>query len=81
MEKHFMVSYNNLRRGRLHVLVSSAFSHATLPHLFSNMHTILSVGPQLQSALGRGKFIQLYLLGGIASSIATTVWHRQVPCF
>ncbi|KAL6616104.1 hypothetical protein ACP70R_038374 [Stipagrostis hirtigluma subsp. patula] len=37
MTRHFMISLDNFKSGRLHTLLTSAFSHAELDHLFTNM--------------------------------------------
>ncbi|XP_021312462.1 RHOMBOID-like protein 12, mitochondrial isoform X1 [Sorghum bicolor] len=37
MRRHFMISLDNLKSGRLHTLLTNAFSHAESNHLFANM--------------------------------------------
>ena len=52
MMRHFVVSRDNLANGRIHTLLTSAFSHAEAPHLGMNMITLMSVGPQIIDSLG-----------------------------
>ncbi|RUS32816.1 LOW QUALITY PROTEIN: hypothetical protein BC938DRAFT_474171 [Jimgerdemannia flammicorona] len=44
MTKNFLVSNNNIEHGRLHTLLTSAFSHKDLPHLGINMFVLYSIG-------------------------------------
>ncbi len=59
--------------GEYHRLLTAAFLHANLFHLLTNMLALSSVGPPLEEALGRARFLALYLLsalGGSALSLA-----------
>ena len=59
--------------GEYYRLLTSAFLHANLLHIALNMYLLYMVGPPLEVALGRARFIGLYLvsaLGGSAVSYA-----------
>ena len=59
--------------GEVYRLLTSAFLHGGLLHLLLNMYAIYLFGPQIEAALGRLRFIALYLvsaLGGSALSYA-----------
>jgi len=61
-------------------LLTSFFSHATLPHLFNNMQALLFVGPSLAQRLGAGTFLSLYLASGLAgnlASLAVGAWRER----
>ncbi|PWZ12154.1 RHOMBOID-like protein 12, mitochondrial [Zea mays] len=47
MRKHFMISLDNFKSGRLHTLLTSAFSHAEFNHLFANMFGLFFFGSSL----------------------------------
>jgi membrane associated rhomboid family serine protease len=49
-------------------LVTSTFSHVAIWHLGFNMLAIWVLGPQLELAIGRTRFLALFLLSGIAGS-------------
>ena len=59
-------------------LISAAFLHANLMHLAGNMFFIWYVGSRLEDALGRGRWVTLYLLCAIVGSIASFAWHALV---
>jgi membrane associated rhomboid family serine protease len=54
--------------GEYYRLVTAAFLHAGLLHLAMNMFALASLGPVLESALGRIRFVALYLLSALGGS-------------
>ena len=54
-------------------LVTSMFTHVEPLHLAANMIALWFLGPQLEAALGRLRFLALYLLSGLAGS-AMILW-------
>ncbi|MCH1865675.1 rhomboid family intramembrane serine protease [Nocardioides sp. CFH 31398] len=51
-------------------LVTSMFTHLEWWHIAFNMLALWVLGPQLELALGRLRFLALYLLSGLAGSVA-----------
>lgn len=51
-------------------LATSAFSHVAIWHLGLNMMALYFLGPQLESILGRGRFLAVYLLSALCGSTA-----------
>ena len=51
--------------GQVYRLLTAAFLHAGLLHIGSNMIALLSLGPALEAALGRVRYLTLYLLSEI----------------
>jgi membrane associated rhomboid family serine protease len=49
-------------------LLTSAFSHLEIWHIGFNMLALWVLGPQLELAIGRVRFLALYLLSGLAGS-------------
>ncbi|DBA89210.1 TPA: hypothetical protein ACH3X1_016357 [Trebouxia sp. C0004] len=70
MERHAMVSINSIREGRMYTLLTSAFSHASLNHLFANMFTFYFFGREIGLLFGGKKLLALYVAGGIVGSLA-----------
>ena len=54
-------------------LLTATFLHFGFAHVLLNMLALLSLGPVLEQALGRTRFLALYLLSGVAGTTATYV--------
>ena len=54
--------------GQYYRLLTAAFLHAGLLHLGSNVLALASLGPPLEQALGRARFLTLYVLSAIGGS-------------
>ena len=54
-------------------LLTSMFTHVEIWHIGFNMVALWALGPQLELAIGRARFLALYLLSGLAGS-ATVMW-------
>ena len=55
--------------GELYRLVSSAFLHYGITHILFNMWALYVVGPPLEAALGRLRYVALYLVSAIGGSV------------
>lgn len=55
-------------QGQWYRLLTAACLHAGLFHLLTNMLALLSIGPQLEAALGRTRFLALYVLSALGGS-------------
>jgi membrane associated rhomboid family serine protease len=77
MSDQFTVSWHGLfGELRLWTVLTSAFSHEGLLHLFWNMLGLHWFGPDLEQLYGRRNFLLLYLYGGLVSSLAHVTWER-----
>lgn len=54
-------------------LITSTFLHANLLHIALNMYFLWFVGSAVESALGRGRFLLIYLVSGLAGSAGALV--------
>jgi membrane associated rhomboid family serine protease len=54
--------------GEYYRLLTSAFLHENVVHIGLNMYLLYLVGPPLEAALGRARFIALYLLSALGGS-------------
>lgn len=55
--------------GEMYRLLTSAFLHFGLTHLAFNMLALYFVGPPLEVALGRARFLTLYLVSALGGSV------------
>jgi membrane associated rhomboid family serine protease len=54
--------------GQWYRLLTAAFLHAGFVHILSNMFALITLGPQLEAALGRTRFLALYVLAALGGS-------------
>lgn len=54
-------------------VLTSGFTHVAITHILFNMFALWVIGPQLELALGRVRFLALYLLSLLAGS-AVVLW-------
>ncbi len=54
--------------GQWYRLLTAAFLHAGLFHLLTNMFALITIGPQLEAALGPTRFLALYVLAALGGS-------------
>ena len=54
--------------GQYYRLITAAFLHAGVFHLAMNMFALAQLGPVLESALGRVRFLSLYVLSALGGS-------------
>ncbi len=57
-----------LDQGEWYRLITAAFLHASLIHLAMNMLILWIVGAPVEQAIGRGRFLALYVVSGLAGS-------------
>ncbi|MET9294499.1 rhomboid family intramembrane serine protease [Streptomyces sp. NPDC003077] len=54
--------------GEWYRLLTAMFLHTEVPHIAMNMLSLWWLGPSLEAALGRTRFLALYLLSGLGGS-------------
>jgi membrane associated rhomboid family serine protease len=79
IERNLLRPHGLAQRGDYHTLVTSGFIHADLAHLLLNCFTLWAFGFGLERRLGTTSFVTLYVVGLLASSIATWIVHRRQP--
>lgn len=58
-------------------LISFQFLHGSWGHLGINMITLLAFGPAIEGPLGRGRFVGLYLVCGVAGALVEAALSAQ----
>jgi membrane associated rhomboid family serine protease len=79
IERNLLRPYGLVQRREYATLVTSGFVHADLAHLVFNSFTFWAFGFGLERHIGSLRFVALYALGLLASSVATWVIHRKHP--
>jgi len=60
-------------------LITSTFLHASLLHIAFNMYFLWFVGSPVEMALGRGRFLLVYIVSGLAGSAGALVYTPTSP--
>ncbi|KAL3617833.1 RHOMBOID-like protein 12, mitochondrial [Castilleja foliolosa] len=82
MRNNFMISVDNFTSGRIHTLITSAFSHRGNWHLISNMVGLYCFGLSIGRTFGPGYLLKLYLSGAVVGSIFYLAYHAFIaPSF
>jgi membrane associated rhomboid family serine protease len=79
IERSLLRPYGLVQRREYASLVTSGFVHADLAHLIFNSFTFWAFGFGLERHIGTSPFVALYVMGLLASSIATWLIHRKEP--
>ncbi|KAL8134917.1 RHOMBOID-like protein 12, mitochondrial [Apium graveolens] len=74
MANNFMISLDNFKSGRVHTMITSAFSHIDAGHIISNMIGLYFFGNSIGSAFGPEYLLKLYLAGALAGSVFCLVY-------
>jgi len=62
-----------VQQGQIWRLLTSVFIHFDIFHIFFNMYALYIIGKQIETFLGREKFIVIYLISGITGSMLANV--------
>lgn len=58
---------------RFYVILTSAFLHADLIHLACNMYSLYIIGTQIETVLGKIKFLIVYLISAVTGALLSGV--------
>jgi membrane associated rhomboid family serine protease len=58
-------------RGQVYRLLTATFVHENLVHVLFNMVALFVMGPPVEAALGRNRFLVLYLLAALGGSVCS----------
>jgi membrane associated rhomboid family serine protease len=67
--QNILFSLNNLQNGRFWTLLAALLVHGSLLHLFGNVLFLFVFGGTLQRSIGPGKYLMVFLTGGIAGFV------------
>ncbi|KNA10978.1 hypothetical protein SOVF_139000 [Spinacia oleracea] len=78
MYRNFTISVDNFKSGRIHTLLTSAFSHVDIGHIGSNMLGLYFFGSSIGSVFGPQYLLKLYVAGAVVGSIFYLVHHAYL---
>lgn len=78
MRENFLCDWHGVRSGRWWTLITSTFSHNEMWHFGLNMFVLHSFGSTVIQTISARLFAQLYLLSGVASSVAGLLYYRLI---
>lgn len=62
-------------------ILTAMFMHASWSHIIGNMIFLWAFAPEIEDAMGRGRYLVFYLLGGLVATLAQVAAdpHSRVP--
>jgi membrane associated rhomboid family serine protease len=79
LRRNLLRPYWMLRERTYDTIVTSGFIHGDFGHLFFNCLTLYFFGPGLEARIGTTRFVLLYSIGLIVSSLGTVYKQRNNP--
>jgi len=78
-ERNLLRPYWLLRKKQYDTIITCGFVHGDLGHLFFNALALFSFGPGLERQIGTARFVALYFIGLVLSSLGTVYKQRNNP--
>jgi membrane associated rhomboid family serine protease len=79
IERNLLRPYWMIRRRQYDTLITSGFIHGDVGHLLFNSLTFFFFAPGLERRIGTPRFIALYFIGLVLSSLGTVYKQRNNP--
>jgi membrane associated rhomboid family serine protease len=79
IERNLLRPYRVAKHGEYSTLITCGFVHADFGHLLFNSLTLFFFGPNLERTIGTPKFLALYFIALIVSSLGTVIKQRRNP--
>jgi rhomboid protease GluP len=64
--------------GQIYRLITSAFLHVSIFHLIFNIYALFVIGNQLESYIGKFKFLIIYLVSAICGSLMSCIFNQSI---
>ncbi len=69
----FALNRGHVQSGEIYRLLTSTFMHTDIFHLIMNMYALYIIGSQVESYIGKKKYLIIYLISGIMGSLLSCV--------
>lgn len=67
-----------ISKGEYYRLITCMFLHGGLIHVALNMYSLYIIGPLVERVYGRVKYISIYFIAGIASSLFSYIFSNSI---
>lgn len=74
----FCVHGPSIRFGQYYRLITGTFLHSSIFHLLFNCYALYVLGGQIESFLGKAKFIIIYFLSGLFGSLLSITFNGNI---
>ena len=64
-----ILNVNAVKSGEYYRLITNAFLHANIIHLLFNMYALYIIGNQVETFIGKWKYLAIYLISGFTCSL------------
>ncbi|MBR4618895.1 MAG: rhomboid family intramembrane serine protease [Bacilli bacterium] len=71
------VHTNSIKLGQYYRLLTGAFQHANFLHLLCNMYALYILGSQLESFIGKIKYVIVYLFSAVTASLMSMIFLKD----
>ncbi len=75
---NFAVYGNAIRAGEYYRIITGPFLHGNIFHLLFNMYALYIIGSQVETYLGRTKFLLIYLVSAITGSLMSMIFTSNL---
>jgi membrane associated rhomboid family serine protease len=79
IERNLLRPYRVARGREYFTVITCGFVHADFAHLLFNSMTLYFFGPNLERTMGTARFVALYFIGLVISSLGTVYKQRANP--
>lgn len=67
-----------IKLGQVWRLLTGTFLHAGIIHLLTNMYSLFIIGSQLETFIGKKKFIFVYLISALSGSLMSSIFSSAI---
>ena len=75
----FCIHGPSIRSGQYYRLITGIFLHGSIMHLLFNCYALYVIGSQLESFLGKTKYLIIYLISGLFGALFSMIFNGNIP--
>ncbi|MBR1385247.1 MAG: rhomboid family intramembrane serine protease [Bacilli bacterium] len=78
IENYSVWGYGIIKNGEFYRLITGAFLHGDIFHLLFNMYALFVIGSQIESFMGKAKYLVIYFFSAIVGSLFSIVLNNNI---